>query len=77
MNENEIMEARYRHGNISRREHRFLLGRMINRVEERGPTVQDDDVMGSYACYWCGNQAPDHETDCIWLDIQEIYGEQR
>ena len=77
MNENEIMRARYRHGHVSERDRRGLLGRMLDHVMERGPIVQDDDVMGSYACYWCGNHARDHETDCIWLDIQEIYGEQR
>ena len=75
MNENEIMRARHRHGNINRRDYMVLFRRVLDHMLERGPIVQDDDVIGSYACYWCGNHARDHETDCIWLDVQEVMGE--
>ena len=75
MNENEIMRARHRHGNIRGRRYRDVIEQMLEHVMDRGPTVQDDDVLGSYACYWCGNPDPDHETDCVWLMLEDAFKE--
>ena len=75
MKEEEIM-ARRRIGNINSRRYRGVIERMVEHTLDRGPTVQDDDVIGSYACYWCGNPDPDHESDCVWLALQEAFGQE-
>ncbi len=40
----------------------------------RKPIVQDDDVMGSYVCYWC-DEPPiaGHAPDCLWSEARKIY----
>lgn len=43
-------------------------------VAHQNPIVQDDDVMGSYACYWCDEPAYDgHAPDCLWALVKVTY----
>ena len=47
-------------------------------VLEQDPIVQNDDVMGSYECYWCASSHFSgldmiHKENCSWKRVQDLF----
>ena len=75
MKEEEIM-ARRRIGNINSRRYRGITSRMIEHMLDQDPFVYDITTNMPAYCWWCKNNVPDHETDCVWLALQETFGQE-